>query len=124
MSIPELNETELEVMKQIWRADRLSARQVHSAMEAQTQWSFSTTRTVLDRMTKKGLLRKVSLNGLNIYEPQISKAAGLARFVRHFARKVLEIEPEPVVALVAQSETLTDEEIADLTRLLDEAEDQ
>lgn len=124
MKLPELNETELEVMKEIWRKQQLSAREVHTALAAQTQWSYSTTRTVLERMTKKGLLRKVNFHGLNLYEASISKVAGLARFVKQFATRVLEMEPAPVVALLAQSETLSDEEVADLSRLLDQVEDE
>ena len=124
MKLPELTETELEIMKELWKRDRLSAREVHKSMEARYNWSYSTTRTVLERMAKKGLLNKASFHGLYLYEASISKAAGLARFVRHFASRVLETGTAPVVSLLAENETLSPEELEDLTRMLDDAEDQ
>lgn len=122
MNLPELNETELDVLKIFWSEGSLSAREYHQ--NCGQSWSYSTARTVLERMSKKGLLKKESFHGLYIYKPTISKAAGLARFVHDFARNVLETEYSPVVNLFAQSKALTDEELVDLTRILDEAEEQ
>ena len=122
MKLPDLNETELEIMKTLWRMGKGSARELHEALEDQFSWSYSTTRTVLERMVKKALLTKASFHGLYLYAPAISKAAGLARFVHHFASRILETGPAPVVSLLARSETLTPEELEDLSRLLDEAE--
>ena len=122
MQLPELTGTELEIMKVLWGQGRQSAREIHDCVGPGHDWSYSTTRTMLDRMTKKGLISKGPFHGLLLYEPAISKAAGLARFVRDFASRVLETELGPVVSLLADSSTLTPEELDDLTRLLEEKE--
>lgn len=124
MKLPELTETELEIMKVVWRRGRLSARELHEILGPRHRWSYSTTRTMLERMAKKKLLGKKSFHGLFLYDPAITKAAGLARFVHNFASRVLETDLAPVVSLLVDSETLTPEELDDLTRLLDEVEDE
>ncbi|MCP4658370.1 MAG: BlaI/MecI/CopY family transcriptional regulator [bacterium] len=118
--LPELNKTELEVMKVLWKAGRLSAREVHDRVRASSGWAYSTTRTVMDRMERKELLSKVEFHGLYLYQPRISKAAGLARLVREFADKVLELDWAPVVSLFARSHALSASEIEELSQLLRE----
>ena len=124
MKLPELTDNELGLMKELWRRGRASAREIHEAMGPKLNWSYSTTRTVLERMTKKGLLEKTSFHGLFLYNPAISRVEGLARFVHAFARDILETGPAPVVSLLADSKTLTPEELDDLARLLDETEER
>lgn len=114
----ELSPGELELMKVLWSADRLSAREVHERIEAATGWAYSTTRTMLERLVVKGALAKEPFHGLNLYRPRLSRPAGLARLVRDFASRVLEVEPSVVVPLFADGGNLSDAELAELERLL------
>lgn len=118
--LPDLASTELDVMKVLWKEGRLSAREVHERVEASLGWAYSTTRTTLERLAAKGAVRKARFHGLALYEPKISKARGLARRVLEFADRVLESDPAPVVSLFAHGEALREEEIEELSRLLDE----
>ena len=113
---------ELEVMKVLWKEGRLSAREVHERIAGEQGWAYTTTRTMMERLHKKGLLEKRAFHGLHLYRPRISRAAGLARRVRDFARQVLETGPGPVVALFAESQALTEDEIAELEELLRDEE--
>jgi len=120
-ALPQLSPSELELMKLLWEADGLSAREVHERLRERLDWAYSTTRTTLGRMVRKGLVAKSDFHGLHLYTASVSRAAGLARLVREFARQVVGTSPEPVVSLFAASGTLDGEEIAELRRLLDEA---
>lgn len=118
--LPQLNPTELEVMKVLWDADGLSAREVHERLGDHRDWAYSTTRTTIERMVRKGLVTKSAFHGLHLYTASVSRASGLARMVRDFARQVVETSHVPVVSLFADSGTLTEAEIDELSRLLDE----
>ncbi len=108
-------------MKVLWQAaGKLSAREVHERVAARQGWAYSTTRTTIERMVKKGLVEKRAFHGLHLYRPAISRAAGLARRVREFARQVLETSHGPVVSLFAESGALSEDEIAELEALLEE----
>ena len=41
------NSTDLQILKALWGAERMSAREVHDALHKETGWSYSTTRTLL-----------------------------------------------------------------------------
>lgn len=121
--LPDLASTELDVMKVLWKEGRLSAREVHERVEEPLGWAYSTTRTTLERLAKKGAVSKTPFHHVSLYEPEISKARGLARRVLEFAERVLESDPAPVVSLFAHSEALSEEEIEELSRLLDGADE-
>jgi predicted transcriptional regulator len=118
--LPRLTDAELEVIKVLWSGGKLSAREVHDLVVESQGWAYSTTRTTLERMVQKGLLRRGSFHGLHLYEPVVSRAAGFARRVREFASQVLEASPASVVSLFAESGALTDDEIDELLGLLGE----
>ena len=121
--LPHLTPVELEVMKVLWDADGLSAREVHQRLADSMGWAYSTTRTTIERMVRKGLVKKNKFHGLHLYTASVSRASGLARLVRDFARHVVETSHVPVVSLFADSGSLTEGEIEELSRLLDDQKD-
>lgn len=125
-SLPDLSDSELDVMRALWKGSRLSAREVHDRVSPARGWAYSTTRTVLERMVEKGLVDKDSFHGIYLYRPCLSRAAGLARAVRDFADRVAEVGAAPVVSLLAGGESWSEEEVAELERLLGltESEDE
>ncbi len=121
--LPQLTPAELEVMRVLWRAGRLSAREVHEQLGERRDWAYSTTRTTIERMVRKGLVVKKSFHGLLVYSAAISRAEGLAKMVRDFAAQVLESSHVPVVSLFAEAGSLTAEEIEEMRGLLAKTEE-
>ena len=119
-NLPHLAPAELEIMKVLWDEGPRSAREVHDSLGKKLDWAPSTTRTVIDRLVRKDVVRRRSVHGLHVYEPVVSRAEGIAGLVRSFARQVLELREVPVPALFAESDALDPEEIGELQRLLDE----
>lgn len=119
-AVPELTKSELAVLKVLWREGEQSAREVHEGLPDALEWAYSTTRTTVDRMAAKGLLAKRSFHGIYLYDPRISRAAGLAGVVRDLAERVLETDYAPVVSLFAEANDLSPEEVDELERLLEE----
>jgi len=116
--LPRLNRTEFTLLKILWRADRASAREIHQGLPKDLAWAYSTTRTNLERMVKKGFLAKEDFHGLYLYAPKVSKVAALAARVKEFADSVLEGDPAPVVSLFAGGDQLSAKEIEEIERLL------
>ncbi len=112
-------------MKILWKDGRSSAREVHDQVADAYDWAYSTTKTIMDRMVKKGHLARENFHGVYLYKPLITKPAGLASFVRNFADHVLELDYGAVVSLFARSQALTPKEIKELNDLLqDESKEQ
>ena len=117
----ELSRSELGLLKLFWRRGKLSARETHDAVESEMGWAYTTTRTMLDRMVKKGLLEREAFHGLYLYGAAVGKVATMARLVKEFTERVLELDSVPVATLFAQSEMLDDDELAELEEMLHES---
>ncbi|WP_440957762.1 BlaI/MecI/CopY family transcriptional regulator [Oceanicaulis sp. LC35] len=115
----EPNPSELEVLKTLWSSNRLSAREIHDRIGEAQGWSYSTTRTVIQRMVDKGLLTKDSVHGLAVFAAVDRKVDLISRLVRSFTARVLETDPSALPASAfAGSRLLDDAERAELDALL------
>jgi predicted transcriptional regulator len=113
---------ELAILKLLWRSKEMNAREIHREIEGIFDWSYSTVRTVLERMTDKGLISKTPVDGVNIYEPQVGKVAMLSRMIADFSKRVLELDTTPAAAFFAESKLLSEEELEELEGVLKKTE--
>jgi len=109
---------ELAILKLLWNARWLSAREIADVIGAEFSWSYSTVRTVLERMCDKDLLKKKSEDGVNYYAASVGKIALLTGMIRDFADRVLELDAAPSAAMFADSKLLSKDEIEELERAL------
>ena len=124
MSIAAPSQAELAVLKHLWAHGPQSAREVQDGVQAATGWSYSTTRTLLARMTEKGLILRKDVHGLSVFEAQVEKVSLMGRMIRDFAANVLEMDgPLPGTAF-AGSKLFSDEEAEALTRLLESDDEE
>jgi BlaI family penicillinase repressor len=101
-----------------------SAREIHEASLAQTQWSYSATRKTLDRMEEKGLVRVEAVHGVKTYAATRPKLETLAGLIKDFARSVLDADAPMPAATFANSRLLDEEEIEALQALLDARDEE
>jgi len=118
--VPDLSKTELQMLNVLWKSkEGLSVREVHEQVKDQFKWAYSTTKTTMDRMVKKGLLRREDFHGVYLYQAEISKPAGLVRLLKFFMNDLLEMDQSALVSLFGRSKALSDSEIDELEALLD-----
>jgi len=121
--LPEISTAEFQILRVLWKNDAQSVREVHDLIAAKTGWAYSTTKTTMDRMSKKGLLDRQSFHGVFIYRSLISKSQGMVKWVRFFADGVLETDYSNVITMFNQTGSLTEQEIAELKILLEDEEE-
>jgi predicted transcriptional regulator len=120
----DLSRAEYDILRTLWKKGRLSVREVHDQLQVTYGWAYTTTKTMMDRMVEKGLLNRDSFHGIFLYNPMITRPAGLARMVQFFADRVLEMDVGSVVSLFARSKAITPEEIEELNKLLKQDNDE
>ncbi|MEM9170161.1 MAG: BlaI/MecI/CopY family transcriptional regulator [Pseudomonadota bacterium] len=109
---------ELAILKLLWRKRALSARAISDEVGDALGWSYSTLRTVLERMSEKGLLEKSREDGVNVYAARVGKVALLGRMILDFSDRVLELDAAPSAVMFADSKLLSDDELEELDALL------
>ena len=115
---PRPNESEMKLLRSLWHAPRLSAREIHDATSVGTHWGYTTTRKVLDRMEEKGLVKVKAVHGLKTYAAAQPKLTMLALLIKDFANNVLDASAPLPVAAFAQSKLISADEIEQLEKLI------
>lgn len=115
--------SELTVLKQLWPRGRMSAREIHDALESETGWGLSTTRTILARMEEKGVLTRSEVHGMAVYEPALTRVQVLGAIAREVTRQVFDIKGALPASMFADSPHLTEEELAELDAILNADDD-
>jgi BlaI family penicillinase repressor len=114
-----ISDAELEVMKVLWAERGVSANAIIDRL-AHTSWSPATIRTLIGRLVKKTVLTYDKSGREYLYTPQVSESD----YVRHARRSLLgrmyEGAVQPMIAQMIEEEELTQEEIVELQRLLEE----
>ncbi|HWE46064.1 MAG TPA: BlaI/MecI/CopY family transcriptional regulator [Caulobacteraceae bacterium] len=115
------SDTELELLKLLWRKSPLSAREVQDQAGPSLDWTASTTRTVLERMRGKGLVVRRSVHGLAVYEASDNKVSVIGAMIRRMG-EFLEVDPARAASAFSGSDLLSEDEIAELDAFLADAD--
>lgn len=122
-----ITQAEWEVMRVLWDAPKpLSANDVIAALESKSEWKPVTVRTFLNRLTKKGALQtsKAGYPGYEVlhYTPIIDESTTLRAQRQSFLTRFFGGTLQSLLASCIRSDEITPEELAELRKLIDEAE--
>ena len=69
----ELTESEWAIIKAVWEGEPCTAPAIQEKLFAETRWTYSTARTLMDRMVAKGLLRAEKLGKMTSYRSAVTR---------------------------------------------------
>ena len=69
----ELTEAEWAIMRVVWEHQPCAAGTVQEALAASKGWAYSTVKTTMDRMARKGLLRTKRIRNLQLFSTTIDE---------------------------------------------------
>jgi BlaI family transcriptional regulator, penicillinase repressor len=124
MKIPHISDAEWEVMKVIWPNSPCSSAQVVAALASSKAWSVGTIKTLLNRLHLKGALRFEKVGKSYLYYPTIAEDRLRAAETDSFVDRVFDGAFSPMVAHFARTRKLSEEDLAELERILKEGREK
>ena len=70
----ELTEAEWSIIKAVWEQEPCTAPAIQEKLHRATDWTYSTVRTLMDRMVVKGVLKARKDGKLTIYHSVVTRA--------------------------------------------------
>src|SRR5437660_8753719 len=119
-----LGQPELEVWRYIADHAPVPAREVAGRFAEECGLARTTILTVMERLRKKGYLTRRRREGVFHYSPRVPPAEVVQGLVRHFVEKTLAGSVSPLVAYLGKSHPISDAELAELQRLVEELKAQ
>jgi predicted transcriptional regulator len=114
-----LGDLELEVLQFISDNEPLSVRDVAEQFGDSRDLALTTIQTVMERLRKKGYLRREKVDGIFQYSPAVPKAQVMGGVVQSFVERTLGGSVSPLLAYLAKARNLKPEELRELRELVD-----
>lgn len=122
--MPRISETEWEVMKAVWGQTPCSAGQIIETLRGRDPtWHPKTIKAFLNRLVKKQALGFKKEGRAYLYRPLVRKEQCVDAASESFLERVFGGSLKPMLAHFVERKKLSDEEIRELRRVLEEQED-
>jgi predicted transcriptional regulator len=115
-----LSDLELELLRFLAASGPKSAREAAEEFGEPNGYARTTVMTLLERLRQKGYLNRTKVGGVYRHASKLSSGELMRNVVGRFVQRALGGSVSPLVAFLAENPKLTDAEIAELRRLVDE----
>src|SRR5881409_3266933 len=114
----ELTESEWTIIKAVWEHEPCAAPTVQEKLHKRTEWTYSTVRTLMDRMVAKGLLTAEKIRNLTLYRSAITREQAQRGELLYALKHAFNGALTPMVQCLLETGKLSEAELAKLESLI------
>ncbi|HHW39225.1 MAG TPA: penicillinase repressor BlaI [Bacillales bacterium] len=118
--IPNISESEWEVMNILWKTAPQTANDVISSLQEQTDWKPKTVRTLLDRLVHKKVIGVNKDQRVYTFFPLYSQEECQRAEVQSFIKRIYGGALKSMLVQFIQVDSLSEEDIRELRSILNE----
>lgn len=118
------NDVELDILRVVWKLKKCTVRQVHEALQSSRQSGYTTTLKMMQVMCEKGLLQRDDTQRPQVYSPAVPEEQTQRQIVGDLIRKVFGGSTRKLVMHAVQSDSISQDEISEIRKLLDQLEER
>lgn len=115
-----ISDAELDVMEVLWDRSPLTAAEVSAAIAPRRNWTLQTVKTLLSRLAAKAVVDAERDGRRFLYTPLVARETYVSGLSHRFVERMFGGRVSPLVAQLAESDGLSDEDIAEIEQLLKE----
>jgi predicted transcriptional regulator len=114
----ELTEGEWAIMNAVWECQPCAAPTVQEALQATRNWTYSTVRTLMDRMVAKGLLTAEKVRNLSLYRAAVTREQAQQGELLYALKNAFNGALPPMMQSLLEAQELDAEELGKLEKLI------
>ncbi len=114
----QLTVAEWAIIKEVWAREPVAAPTIQEALEKEKGWSYSTVRTLMDRMVVKGILKSEKLRNLTLFRSAIQRSDAQKNVVLATLRNAFGGAFTPFMQCLLEAQDLGPAELSELEKLL------
>ena len=115
-----ISDSEWQIMHLVWEREPITTADVVAFLEESKGWHSRTTRTLLDRLVKKGALDQEKDGKRYLYSALVERKDCVRQERQSFVDRVFGGNSAAMILNVVRETKLSDQDIAELERLLKE----
>jgi len=116
--VVELTESEWSVIKAVWETEPSTAPVIQERLAKPTGWTYSTVRTLMDRMVAKGVLSAKKQGKLTIYNSIVTREQAQRGELFYALKHAFNGALTPMVQCLLESNDVNAEELAKIESLI------
>lgn len=121
-TLPRPTDTELAILRVLWRSGPATVRSVHDELCQIQETGYTTVLKMMQVMTEKGLLKRDASQRSHIYEATLAEEATQRQLVGYLLEKAFNGSAQKLVMQALSAKQATPEELAAIRRMLDQME--
>jgi predicted transcriptional regulator len=114
----ELTEGEWAILTTVWENEPCAAPSVQEKLAGRKKWTYSTVKTMMDRMVAKGLLKKERIRNLFLYHSAISQKQAQSGEVMRTVKRAFNGAFTPMMQFLLDSDTFSQHQLSELETLI------
>ena len=114
----ELTEAEWSVIKAVWDKEPCTAPAIQETLLQRTGWTYSTVRTLMDRMVAKGVLKAKKAGKLTIYQSAVTREQAQRGEIFYTLKHAFNGALTPMVQCLLDANDVTHAELGELKKLI------
>ena len=114
----ELTEAEWEIIQVVWEHEPCAAPEVQEELVARKKWTYSTVKTLMDRMVTKGLLTTERIRNLILYRAAIRRQDAQRGELLRMVKRAFGGAFTPMMQFMLESDTLSQKELDELQGMI------
>jgi len=114
----ELTKAEWDIIEVVWEHEPCAAPTVQEELAARKKWTYSTVKTLMDRMVAKGFLTTERIRNLILYRSAISQRDAQRGELMRTVKRAFGGAFTPMMQFMLESNTLSRRELEDLEEMI------
>ena len=114
----ELFDSEWAILQVVWEHEPCAAPTVPEKLVKEKGWAYTTVKTLMDRMVKKGLLNVEKIRNLHLYRSAVSPAQAKKSEIMRTLKRAFNESLTPMMQFLIENEELKEEEYAEMGRMI------
>ncbi len=120
--LPTLSEAQLEIMNVVWDGGEVTVTDVWNVLAGRRPVARNTVLTLMDRLEKKGWLRRRADGPAHAYAAAVPRAATLGRVVHRLVDAAFAGSADALVLALLEGRGVSAEEARRIRKLIDKAQ--
>ena len=114
----ELTEGEWVIIQAVWDKQPCAAPTVQEELQSLKRWSYSTVKTMMDRMVTKGLLTTTRIRNLMLYSAAITRKEAQRGEIMRAVKRAFDGALTPMMQFMLDNSELTPEQLGEMEALI------
>jgi BlaI family penicillinase repressor len=114
----DLTEGEWAIIQAVWDNQPCAAPTVQEVLQGEKAWTYSTVKTMMDRMVTKGLLKTERIRNLILYRAAITRKEAQHSEITRAVKRAFDGALTPMMQFLLDNNKLSKDQLADLEAMV------